>query len=995
MRPIRLSMEAFGPYLDRQDVDFEAFRHYGLFLIHGPTGSGKSTILDAIVYALFDDAKVERGGSDFVSTLDPGSVTRVTFEFEHRGARYRVTRSPAQTRAKLRGEGVTQVPADATLEDLTHGEVLATKARDVTRAIEALLHTSSEQFRQTVLLPQGEFRKVVTDHAARREVLSRVFRTERFQRLTERIKEKAKELEAVGARYQERRRELLAQAEVGDREALEQRVLDAVAARSAAEAVRAERDRERRGATAARDEGKRLQEGLDALAGLRRRHAELEAQLADVERQRRRLVAAERAERVHDKRVEHERTRSDLERARDRVEEGEEALGVAATALAAASARLGAEEGRQGDRDAAAAELGRLEALRPVLEELRAAAATLETASDKVDERRRTRARAAEELEQRTAEQGALRRERAELQRVRDGEADAVRLRDALAARTGAIESAVRQDEGIAALRSELAALDVDAHATERWLATLHGHAAGVLAAGLRAGEACPVCGSTQHPAVQPSTTDLDAVRAFLDGYRRASGEAAALRARIDEAEGRRRELAAAHGWAADETPDANDVRRALAEADEQLAGIAEAKRRIGAIDEALRELDAWIGDASAGLTRLDAELAEALTERATSEARLVTLAERVDPDLRQPGAFDARLERARERSRTLEGAREAAQRSAAEAGSVHEAVKARLQALREAAVSAAEQADRARREYLERLAMQAFADEAALLAAEMPADDRERLAAHVAAFDEERTSLAGTLEAKERELAGATPPDVDALEDAVLTAEAAWHQADDELTSARSRADQLANVSRALHEVEARYAQLEARLNAAKKLRDLAAGRVTGRARVDLETFVLQRIVAGVLQIANRHLARTTDGRYALHLVQSDDVASSRGLELDVSDNFSGGERRPVHTLSGGEGFLASLALALGLSESAQRSSGASELGALFIDEGFGSLDAGALDTVVEVLRSLPTGGRLVGVITHVDEMKRRIPAQLLVEKQAVGSRVVTRIDV
>ncbi len=166
------------------------------------------------------------------------------------------------------------------------------------------------------------------------------------------------------------------------------------------------------------------------------------------------------------------------------------------------------------------------------------------------------------------------------------------------------------------------------------------------------------------------------------------------------------------------------------------------------------------------------------------------------------------------------------------------------------------------------------------------------------------------------------------------------------------------------------------------------------GRAKIDFETFVLQSIVADVLATANERLGEMTDGRYALHLVQAEDAARNRGLELEVSDGFSGGDRRPVHTLSGGEGFLASLSLALGLSDSAQRNSGASRLGALFVDEGFGSLDAAALETVIGVLRKLHTSGRLVGVITHVDELKRRIPAQLLIEHSDRGSRIVQRLN-
>ena len=150
----------------------------------------------------------------------------------------------------------------------------------------------------------------------------------------------------------------------------------------------------------------------------------------------------------------------------------------------------------------------------------------------------------------------------------------------------------------------------------------------------------------------------------------------------------------------------------------------------------------------------------------------------------------------------------------------------------------------------------------------------------------------------------------------------------------------------------------------------------------------MLQSIFHQVLQTANHHLHHMTGGRYSLHL-RMDDSASSRGLELDVSDHAGGGEMREVRTLSGGEGFMASLSLALALSEIAQQQSGGSELGALFVDEGFGSLDQRTLTQVVEILRGLQEDHRMVGVISHVDDLKRRIPVQLLVEPAERGSRI------
>src|SRR5690606_9551313 len=180
------------PYLDTQAIDFDRLGEHGLFLIHGRTGSGKSSILDALCFALYGETTGgERGGQDMVTTLDQGltagavtrAATKVVLEFEHLGTHYRVTRQPTQEVAKVRGDGTRTRQADATLEDLDSGVVVAAKVRDVTAAVKEMLRCDVDQFRQTVVLPQGDFRRVVTDDSARRAILTRIFRTQKFERV--------------------------------------------------------------------------------------------------------------------------------------------------------------------------------------------------------------------------------------------------------------------------------------------------------------------------------------------------------------------------------------------------------------------------------------------------------------------------------------------------------------------------------------------------------------------------------------------------------------------------------------------------------------------------------------------------------------------------------------------------------------------------------------------------------------------------------------------
>jgi DNA repair protein SbcC/Rad50 len=599
-----------------------------------------------------------------------------------------------------------------------------------------------------------------------------------------------------------------------------------------------------------------------------------------------------------------------------------------------------------------------------------------------------------ERLEELEKERAALRSERDDRATVVAEEATLRERRPVLASEVKALGQIARQRETIAGLRSEHEALGADESVSQRHLESLRAAAAGLLAADLAEGAPCPVCGSTHHPAPHHAA-DAATVTQVLDDYGEERGKLAVLSQRIGDAEQRVAETLAEHGWSEGASPEAEAHRQELEALGLRLAAVEEAKQRLAEIDERLHAIDEQAKADGEGRARLSETLAVLTNEVKGLRSRVEQLGQRIAPELRAPGAFEQRRTELAERVTSLRAALDEARKAHAEAASRAAEAKAAVGVRHEAAEKAAKTAAQAEAEFLERLHEEGFDSPEALAAAELAQDALTDLATRVEGYDgalREARSQVATLAA---DVEGKEAPDLEALAAASEAAQAEWQQADETLRQLGQAHAELEGIERDLTKLEGRYETLVDRVNAAEKLASLAAGRLTGRAKIDFETFVLQSIVADVLSIANHHLHRMTDGRYSLHLVTREDEATLRGLKLEVADNLSGGERRPVHTLSGGEGFLASLALALALSESAQRSSGASELGALFIDEGFGSLDASALDTVVAVLRTLPASGRLVGVITHVDEMKRRIPAQLRVERQAVGSRVVPWIDV
>lgn len=998
MRPLQLTLEGFGPYPTPQVIDFERFKPFGLFLIHGPTGSGKSTVLDAITYALFDDKKVERKGADFISTLDPEAETKVTLTFEHRGRRYRVTRRPAQQRRSKRGSGLATVAADALFEDLDADTILATKTGDATEQIVTLLNMDSGQFRQTVVLPQGEFRKVITDHLTRRTVLARVFHTERFADLTERIKTKADDLLAHGKDLERQRAELLAQTTADNPTDLDDLVAAAREAQALAAAEREGAQRRRAAAETAKTDGQRLSAAFARLDALLLRQRELTLQAPTIEQDRDRFEAARRAAHVTDRRNAFERAgRAALAAARASDDARADVVKKAAL-LEEAGRAFEAEQGREEERAEATTAERALDALRQPL-------ADLEATSQAVVARRRERDAAVRELAELDeaidtikADMRSLREEQVRL----GGEiADEPALRERarkLDQTREAVDAIAQQREELRSRHEQLAALPDEGDLARRWLQDLRHNAAGIVAGELVDDAACPVCGSTHHPAPHPAA-DLEAVASLLEGYSLESGRLAAIRTHIERAEAAMHEVLHRQRWMPEDVPDLARLDEERAEVQRHLDGVAVARERTDQISKDRARLDAELADATERRKLLAARPATFDGEISTLEQRRHALSQRIDPELREPGALDARLALAKEHVAALTAALSDATRARSAAAADHLAAVTTAGVLATAEATAKETLRTATQEYHERLLEEGFAragrpDPEALAAAELPPPELTQLQQVIEAFDEEMARVTASIETLSGELEGEAAPDLEALESAVIAAIDAWQRADEELSLRSQEHHRLADTRQQLVELASRHAAILERINAAKRLRDLAAGAVKGRAKVDLETFVLQSIVAEVLAVGNQHLHRMTGGRFSLHLVSDDEAAGARGLELEVSDNLSSGERRPVHTLSGGEGFLASLALALGLSESAQRNSGASDLGALFIDEGFGSLDAAALDNVVDILRRLPADGRLVGVITHVDDLKRRIPAQLLVERGDLGSSIRQRLD-
>ena len=1016
-----LRIVGIGPFTGTHTVDFSAFEDSGLFLLEGPTGAGKSTIIDAITFALYGDvartkdASKDRLRSNHISDSDPSEADLV---FEVATGIYRVTRTPAYTPAGKKSQRnskstLTRVVEDSDAPDGWRTiEAVASGPRDVGYEVPTIVGLDKDQFLQTIVLPQGKFSQFLTATSdAREQILRDIFDTQIYSDFTKALTDAAasskrgieeRRVAALGAF--ERVRSLDAafdedasygvdaadaqSAAATEADQLDASAEDASAVRRWAQDACA-RAREAHAQTlrvaeaataAAREASRALAEGR-ALAEVQSEHARVSATLAA-------LTASQ------------ETVASDRERARS----ARRALAVAPfdAAVAEASARL---ESAGDQVSALSPALGEDASVVPESLTPQAVAALGERAQEMRDEATRTRGSLEEALaverslpeararieslrsrrEQTSASIASIEAEREELpQRIEQG-AQALRLMRADADTLPEAASALRAinerlDASMQAdlLRSALLGAsdelrEATAAAKLANAAAADGHdlwiaqSASALARELEEDAPCPVCGSTTHPTPAPAA-DGEITRE----------QVAALDQARDRAEAALRDAQARH----------QDLVRRIAQLNE-VAGaptptLETERDRAAELVATLEALSPQIADIEAALAqeraRLDG-LTDALSRAREGAASLASTLQERESAL--SGAL-ARVEAERsgfasltERAAHLD---ECAHRAASLAGACADWDNAR---------AAHAQAQRSLADALEEQGLQADSWRSFLL----PLPRLEALEARVEAHDKELFAAREALASERLTRAASAPtPHVEALTEAS-------RRADEDAASA-ARASGI--LEQHCAQLEAARASLEQALDALaqareqagpiRRLADIAAASgPENLASTPLSAWVLIARLEEVLAAANPRLTAISSGRYELASVPDDGTASRKsGLGLAIIDHDTDAMRSP-RTLSGGETFYTSLALALGLADVVSAEAGGVELRTMFIDEGFGSLDSHTLSLVMAQLQALRCAGRTVGVISHVEEMATQIADQIQVRPLAQGGSTLS----
>lgn len=1084
-----LEFEAFMAYPKRQEINFDTLNNAGVFLLNGPTGAGKTTILDAICYALYGETSSDRESAKLHSTYaaHSGTKPRVLLDVTLHGKRLRIDRTPAYNKPITRGARKGQMreeSAKATLAELAPGAdpadekawtPISSSVAEVNRTIAERTHLTKEQFLKVVLLPQGQFAQFLKSKPKeRKELLKKMFPVEHYEQLFDALLEESKKAQQDVAQDENTQRGYLKRARV-EMLAL-QALLDAVDTDAegtdtegsavegfveageepenlTAESVTAETldawiaggvERARKTSAREKQEQQRLTDEADRNTRLLAERAQLQADWREYEQ------LCERRTRLTERVDEHKAQREELAQARAaaplhaqyaQVQAESQALAAREQEHAACASAL-EENGRallaalrnedispevtfpEETTFAALPELEpaeqqtQLEALLDTLRALQkkdaqltdeeAAAAALLKQANALEQ---DKARAEKTLSDLTAQSEQLAEELAgystadeertlaahlltEAQQKHDA---AQQMQQKLDAASAAVAEAEKQSKRTATAEQK---------AQEKWQASAQqalaateefknlqvlrlAQASSLLARELKDGEPCAVCGSVEHPApAQIAEGEQLVERADLDAAK--------------EREDKAHKQARTHELAKDRATKAHqEASEALAAARTQYETLA-----------AQGECD--VEQTAAQLQQAQTRLAQAQS-RVTARDGVLVKVERVRVD----------LQKAQEALRTIEGAAVEAQTRHRDAAARCEAAAAQLAPAR-AAVGFAQRVE-AVEGY--RAAHQRLARAVLLLG-----QARERHA--LAAAQAQRLLGESAFESAElMQAAVRTPERVDALEQAVAAYEleharllegfgreaivavaarvAAGEQAPDDLQGVREQVEQLRaaahrltlregereSLLRSLQALRGEYAAFRAktaqRYDRAQMLANLAAaarGDTLGgyEHQVDLVSYVLGAEFERILHSASLHLDRMSEGRYGM--VFSDHRAkgsrSGGGLNLEITDTWTG-EPREASSLSGGESFLASLSLALGLAEVVQANNGGIELDTLFIDEGFGTLDAETLDMVMGTIESLRDSGRTIGLISHVEEMKNRIPAQIVVEKGQNGSSV------
>lgn len=1044
MRPLTLHLQYFGPYRD-EEIDFQKFDN-PLFLISGKTGSGKTTIFDGMCYALFDQSSgVDREPaamrSDFATTEDH---TRVTFTFSHRDRHYQIIREPAQTLKKKRGTGVTNAPASVELtvfEDGVETQQL-TKANQVRSFLQDLLQMDGKQFAQIVLLPQGKFRQfLIAPSDEKAAVLEQLFNTEIFGLWTDQLKaqlrsEQDKDKETDRDREQVQSSLIWAPenqeaAETAIAQKQTETVLTLMAdqqtATQKAEALAKDQvavaNKQVMALTQQDTREEQLLADQKQLKKQLQRQQELKAQEPDRQIQRAASQQLERVQAIQPQWTTRTSAQRDLAQRTAAVAQTSHALKAKKTGLEQAQADHKAAAKIETRLTATQAELTARAKMMPIYEKVadlmqRLQAAQVASAQAKTTETKLTKNR--QENQAQLKQQVAITETQAdhyqEQQRLNQRETELNEWQRQVQSVQDADRQIATTEKKLATAKSRLDQAQHDYEKSQAQFEELNQelleHQIAQLAAQLKPGRPCPVCGSVEHPhpvvVADSAVTEAevkDARQRAEERHTQATRLDTELKALVatlaDQQQNREADVAklvTAVSTTDHEVASFDDCQKRVADLitayqtavtknKQALVAVKQAQTQVARLKQDAEKLDQLVKDAqqdrqdkATAADHLDVQLA---TQRETLPEDAATLTEFKAQNQHLQQQLDADKKQWEASVQAVETATKAVTVASAEQDAANKEQGASKQRLTTAQADL-QTAIAKQGPELTALTETEIADLLPQVAT-LP-----RLRQQLTDFQQQQAQVATTVTDLKKRVADRPQPNREQTQQALS---AAQQTVNERLDQQHQLTDRWQTNDRYVKQLKKLVTQQAAAVQKTQALNELV-GVTNGdgpNSKLGLERYVLQTYLRQILLVGNQRLQQLTNGRYQFLVDESPATFKKKsGLEINVYDDHVG-EQRSVHTLSGGESFIAALALALALGEVIQRTTGSVDVEALFIDEGFGSLDEDALMTALSSLESVEGQNRMIGIISHVSELREQVPNQLQVVSNGNGESQIT----
>lgn len=932
MRPIHIIVSAFGPYAGKTEIPMHRLGEKGLYLITGETGAGKTTIFDAITYALYGEASGPNREPSMLRSKYalPEAETYVEMEFLHAGERYRIRRNPEQERPAKRGTGMVAVGADALLE-YPDGRVV-TKAREVTRAVRELLGVDRSQFSQISMIAQGDFMKLLLANTKERQAVFReIFKTGYYQDLQERLKSEAGKLEKLCEKERDSVKQYINGILCDEEDALSLEVAKA-------------------------KEGKiSFQETEELLERLlyedRERYHKLQQTIEALDKQLEEVSAALSTAETFQK------CKAELAQAQEEYSQKKEELKRVVTCLEEEKSHQDKRDCLEKELAILAAELLQYEKLEEDKQAFAQATRALTLGREVLENKQEVWKQLEEELERTQKELLCLENageQKEKLLRAKEREdvyeRELSQVQEQLESYLQTMQNYVKVQTAYRQFMERAQALQ-EAYLNKN--RAFLDQQAGILAETLEEGMPCPVCGSVSHPAPcrkNVKAPSKEAVEAAREDAERAKQLAEEESARAHSVSGQlKTQKEALQRKARALFADALDETTLMLEGKEQLAGVAKyVEKQMSETRQTIESLREGIDREEARILR-KLQLQKRLTEREEAVVKL-----------------EQECEKQKLQITALETQREAADNQ----------IREKQAALRFESKLQAEQ-------YRAQLLTQK----------ETWKKQLEQLEKTHTACQNQVGQLEGICNQLRAQVEGYKETDVEAC--IVRKKQILESRQENDRKQKKIYAYLNGNKSALQHiaEKSANITRLEEKWMWLRTLSNTANGNISGKEKVMLETYIQMQYFDRILERANTRFMKMTSGQYELkRQTQAGNNRSQSGLELDVVDHYNG-TVRSVKTLSGGESFKAALAMALGLSDEVQSSAGGIRLDTMFVDEGFGSLDDDSLQQAIDTLAGLTEGNRLVGIISHVGELKRRVDKQVVVSKVVTGSSVTIEV--